>query len=138
MPKVKINNTQGLVQAKGGGISLFGATESIQSTSATVSATFQIDSKSSLVFVGADVGNNIVALPATGSLDTGHTILLVNTGSDNAVKISPIDQGGGECVNGLAGGQFTIAGNDAALVAYSGAHNPGWVTVIGSADETPS
>ena len=138
MPKVKINNAQGLVQETGGGIALFSATESITSTSATVAAGFTIAPTTSLALLGGHGGTNrMIGLPATGSLTPGHTILLVSTGSVGAsVRVEPSEAGG--YVNNIANAKFDIATGDSSVVVYSGTNRPGWVVVQGSADETPS
>jgi len=138
MPKVKINNAQGLVQETGGGVALFSAIENITSTSATVQAQFTISPTTSVALLGGGGGTNrMIGLPATGSLSPGHTIVLVNTGSSAAsVRVEPSEEQG--YVNNIANAKFNIAKGDSSICVYSGTNRPGWIVIQGSADETPS
>ena len=54
------------------------------------------------------------------------------------MNVEPIDQSGGQSVNGLAGGAAQIDAMCAAEFIYSGANSPGWVVIMGSSDEVPS
>lgn len=137
MPKVKVNNTQGLVQETGGGIALFGATETV-TTTGTAAGGAAIASTTSLAIATLHANNGALDLPATGSLDAGHTVVVVNTHGSHGLQIFPVDQSGGEKMNGLAGGSVTIDAKCASKFIYSGANDPGWVVIMGSTDEVPA
>ena len=139
MPKVKINNAQGLVQSEGGGVALYGATQTLGPAANTPNAADSLVlPTTSLVLATPGAGPAAITLPATGSLDAGHTVLAVNVHASNALNVFPTDQSGGERVNGVAGGAAQIDAKCAAEFIYSGKNNPGWVVIMGSTDEVPS
>ena len=86
MPKVKINNTQGLVQESGGGIALYGGVESLV---AAASAGTDIPASASLVIGTSGNDSHFLNLPATGSLDAGHTLMVVNGDDAQALCKAP-------------------------------------------------
>ena len=80
MPKVVVNNTKGLFQKTGGGISFFGGVESVAVDSTTGSDN-PIAATTSLALVTS--GNNAHAtdLPTIADLEVGHTIIVASIGT---------------------------------------------------------
>ena len=136
MPKVKINNAQGLVQETGGGIALFGATQSI--TANATAANAAILSTTSLVL--GDSGNNShkIQLPAIGGLDTGHTVIVANV--DSAQDFVLVPAANGTRFNGVASTpvSVTLAEKTVVKCVYSGKANPGWIVVVGDQATVPA
>ena len=137
MPKVKINNTQGLVQASGGGIALFGATETVAGHASAASA--QIAETSSLVFATSSAGSQYIGLPATTNLETGHTIVIVHSsGSDNlAIAPDPVTHNING-VNGSGHAEIVLTAKTAVTCIWSGATDPGWIVLVGDAATVPA
>jgi len=135
MPKVKINNTQGLVQASGGGIALFGATETVVPTGGGA----QIAETTSLALCPSTADAHIIKLPAITNLDTGHTILIVNT-SATSKEFDLVVPTNTTRMNGVAGtpAKIDVKENAAVKCIYSGAANPGWVVVVGDMATLPA
>ena len=129
MPKVKVNNTQGLVQESGGGIALFGATETLADNASIAETT-------SLVLYSTTGGSKVLLLPETTNLETGHTIVIGHTaGSDNAqIKPQPLSQK----FNGVATGILALTAKTAVKCIWSGAADPGWIIVVGDASTVPA
>ena len=119
MPKVKVNNTQGLVQATGGGIALFGATEAIAAAAAGADAPIAATTSLALVTSGNDTHQT--DLPAIADLDIGHTILIASVGTNDLVINTP----GSETVNGTA--TITTGENTLVLCVKSAADK--WVAI---------
>ena len=135
MPKIKVNNTQGLVQSTGGGIALFGATQTLV---AAASAGTDINSTTSLALCTSTNNAHFVNLPATGSLDTGHTVLVANIDDAQDIVLRPKDTAGGQCINGQAGTTITLGEKAVALCIYSGGKTPGWIILPQDAATLPS
>jgi len=121
MPKVKVNNTQGLVQATGGGLALFGATQSI-TVNSTSGADNPIAATTSLAIVTSSTANNHQTdLPAIADLDIGHTILIASIGTNDLVINTP----GSETVNGSA----TISTGEGTVVLCVKSAADKWVAI---------
>ena len=129
MPKVKVNNTQGLVQATGGGIALFGATETLADNK-TIAGT------SSLVLYSTTGASKVLSLPATTDLDTGHTIVIGHVGGSDAASIKPTPTS--QKFNGVATGVLALTPKTAVKCIWSGAADPGWIIVVGDASTVPA
>ena len=129
MPKVKINNVQGLVQKTGGGLALFGATEAISDTD-TISAT------TSLVLYTTTGGSKVLSLPAVTGLDTGHTIVIGHIAGSDAATLKPNPTS--QRFNGVATGELALTPKTAVKCIWSGSDNPGWIIVVGDASTVPA
>ena len=129
MPKVKVNNTQGLVQESGGGIALFGATETL-ADNASIAAT------TSLVLYSTSGASKVLNLPATTNLDTGHTIVIGHTAGSNAATIKPNPTN--QKFNGVNSGELALTAKTAVKCIWSGAADPGWIIVVGDASTVPA
>ncbi len=103
MPKVKINNAQGLVQETGGGIALFGATQSI--TANATAANAAISSTTSLVL--GDSGNNSQGMNKIFPMDGGFPLIVFGNDRITIWKLT-FDQSGFEMnpVTGELGNPF--------------------------------
>ena len=135
MPKIKINNSQGLVQSTGGGIALFGASQTLV---AAGSDGTDINASTSLALCTSTDDGHFVNLPATGSLDAGHTVLVANIDDAQDLVLRPVDQSGGEKINGQAGTTVTMGQKTTALCVYSGTGSPGWIIHIADAATLPA
>ena len=120
MPKVSIDNTKGLVQSTGGGLALFGATQSLTANSSGSQPA--ILKETSLALCSSDNNAKLVDLPAIADVDLGHTILIASVGSADVVINTP----GTEKING--GDTLTTGENTAVLCVKATATT--WVTVI--------
>ena len=128
MPKVKVNNTQGLVQATGGGIALYGATESLTASGAGA----QIAETTSLALCDSADDAHKIKLPAIANLETGHTVVIANIDSGQEFHIITADNG--TRMNGVAGTPVNLPDvkeGSAVTCIYSGAANPGWIVLDG-------
>ena len=133
MPKVKINNTQGLVQATGGGIALYGATESL---TAAGSGGTQIAETTSLALCNSTADADIIVLPDTTNLETGHTVVVVNVSSNKEFHLKA---GAGTRINGVNATDIPdIKEGSSMECVYSGAANPGWIVVVGDNSTLPT
>lgn len=137
MPKIRLNSTRGVVQESGGGVALYNTVQEIACTSATVGA-HQILAASSLVVAESTGNTDVLTLPATGSLPAGHTIFIVNKDQTHDLEVTPLDQSGGEMINGVAGGQLLLGEKTAATFVYTGAGNPGWFAVVSDTTNLPN
>lgn len=133
MPKIKINNDQGLVQSTGGGVALFGAAETLV---AAASAGTDIAPTTSTALVTSTNNGHFINLPATGSLDAGHTIVVVNADDAQDFKLRPDDLGG--YLNGQARTTLTLGEKTSVLCVYSGQNSPGWILVNSDAGTLPA
>ena len=133
MPKVKVNNTQGLVQESGGGIALFGATQSLTAAS-TSAADSKILATTSLCLVSSANDSRKVQLPETSGLDDGHTLVIGNVLSHDVIieKEDAADR-----INGVDGA-LTIGQSTAVKFVYSGTADPGWIAVVGDGATIPA
>ena len=130
MPKVKVNNTQGLVQATGGGIALFGATEAISDTN-TIAAT------TSLVLYTTTGASKILSLPAVTNLETGHTIVIGHIAGSNNATLRPTPTS--LRMNGVnSDPELTLTAKTAVKCIWSGSSNPGWIVIVGDASTVPA
>ena len=133
MPKVKINNTQGLVQETGGGIALFGATQSITANATASSAA--ILSTTSVALCDSANDAHKVQLPATSGLSTGHTVIVANI--DSAQDFVLEKQASGDRINAVDGA-VTLGQSTVAFCVYSGAADPGWIVTVGDQATVPA
>ena len=133
MPKVKINNTQGLVQETGGGVALFGATQALTATS-TTAADSKILATTSLCLVTSTNNARKVQLPATSGLDAGHTVIVATVGSHDVIIEK---QAAGDRINGV-NGALTIGESTGVKFIYSGTASPGWIAVVGDQATPPA
>ena len=120
MPKVVVNNTKGLFQKTGGGLALFGGTQAF--TAAAAGADAPIAATTSLALVTSGNNAHQADLPAIGSLEVGHTIVIASVGTHDLVINTP----GSETVNGAA--TLTIGENVTALCIKATAST--WVAII--------
>ena len=136
MPKVKINNSQGLVQVAGGGIALYGATQSILANN--VASNAKIYSTTSLVLGTSGNNGHKIQLPVIGKLTAGHTIIVSNNDAAQDFILQTADNG--TRMNGVAGGPcaVTLGQKTAVKCVYSGAANPGWIVIVGDQAVVPS
>ena len=135
MPKVKVNNTQGLVQETGGGIALYSATETLTASGAGN----QIAETTSLALCDSANDAHKIKLPAIGNLETGHTVVIANI--DSGQEFDIITAANGTRMNGVAGTPVSIADikeGSAVTCIYSGAANPGWIVLDGDRVVIPS
>lgn len=133
MPKVKINNSQGLVQETGGGVALFGATQSI-TANATASSAAILSTTSVALCDSADDGH-FVQLPATSGLDAGHTVIVANI--DSAQDFILQKQATADRINGV-NGAVTLGQSTVAFCVYSGTADPGWIVTVGDQATIPA
>ena len=120
MPKISIDNTKGLVQKSGGGVALFGATESV--AAAALGANAPIASTTSVALVTSGDNAHQADLPAIADVDLGHTLVIASVGTHDVVINTP----GAETVNGAA--TITTGENTAVLCVKAAADK--WVAVI--------
>ena len=120
MPKVVVNNTKGLFQKTGGGLSLFGGTQAI--TAVADGANAPIAATTSFAIVSSDSNSKQVDLPAIAGVEVGHTILLASVGSADVVVETPSS----ETINGAS--NLTLGENVTALIVKATATT--WVAII--------
>ena len=122
MPKVKVNNTQGLVQQTGSGLALFNqAAEAVTASSSTAPV---IDAASTSVIV-TTASSGEVQLPAVADVTVG-TVIAISFGSTNATKL--ISEGASVLLNGANGATgLTIPANRALLCVLQNATN--WAVI---------
>ena len=136
MPKVKINNAQGLVQETGGGIALFSALETLV---AAGGGGTQIAETTSLALCSSAADAHIIKLPAIGNLETGHQVVIVNTSTNKEFHI--VTAANGTRMNGVANTPVNLPDvkeGSAVTCIYSGAANPGWIVLDGDRVVIPS
>ena len=136
MPKVKINNAQGLVQETGGGIALFGATETL--TAAGGGGT-QIAPTTAVALCDSANDAHIIKLPAIGGLEAGHTVVVANI--DQSKEFHLVVAANSTRMNGIANTPVQVADVKEKTVItciYSGAANPGWIVTVGDQVTVPS
>lgn len=90
MPKVTINNTQGLVQAAGAGLFLnspliLGA----QSITASGAAPAIDANGGSLVLATTANNAHKITLPALASVEDGYTLIIANVATGNTLEVAP-------------------------------------------------
>lgn len=121
MPKIKVNNTQGLVQQTGSGLALFNQTA--EAITAAAGAP-QIAASSTSVIVTTASGGK-VKLPAVADVTVG-TVIAINFGSSNTTNL--VSEGASVLLNGANGATgLTIPANRALLCVLQNATN--WAVI---------
>ena len=136
MPKVKINNSQGLVQENGGGVALFGATETLVANATAANA--QISATTSVALCTSADDAHHIQLPSITGLTTGHTIVISNVDQSQEFDLEVATNT--TRINGVAATPVKIDVKEKTVVTcvYSGAANPGWIATVGDQATVPA
>ena len=135
MPKVKINNSQGLTQVTGGGFAPYGAMQSI--TAHTTAANAKIHTTTSVVLGKSGNASHKILLPEGAGLAVGHTIVVGNIDSTTTHTFQ-LHKHAADRINGV-NGKLDVKNGSAAFCVYGGnTVGTSWCVTLGDAATIPS
>ena len=125
MPKVTINNNQGLVQAAGRGLNINSPLIlGTQAVTAAADPGTAIDANGGPLVL-ADTGNSahIVSLPALADVEDGYTLIIANVNASTTLEVAPATD---DSISGIGDNADVTVAARGVLVVHKNAGSVFW------------